>query len=813
MKISYKWLNEYLDASLSVEEMAELLTDIGLEVEGIEQWERVKGGLEGVVVGRVVECGRHPNAERLSLTKVDIGTGELLSIVCGAPNVAAGQKVLVATAGTTLYPVEGEPIKLKRARIRGEVSEGMICAEDELGLGTDHSGIVVLPEDAPVGMPAAEYLELAGDTVFEIGLTPNRSDATSHLGVARDLAAALRVRKGQDVSVRLPDVSAFRPDSQDRPVQVIVEEPAGCPRYSGLTITGVRVGESPQWLKDRLEAIGLRPINNVVDVTNFVLHELGQPLHAFDLDKVAGDTIRVKTLPEGTPFVTLDEVERKLSAEDLMICDGESNPLCIAGVFGGLGSGVTEQTSSVFLESACFNPRWIRRTSRRHQLFTDAAKIFEKGADPNVTVFALKRAALLIRELAGGTIASEVVDVYPEPIAPRRVSVAWAWVSRLIGVELSRKTIERILAALEMPIVEADDQHFTVEVPTNKHDVQRPADVVEEILRIYGFNEVPVSDRMQISLSYEAWPNDATLRQAVSELLAANGFYEMMGLSLSQSRYYQELMPVPEQQLVYIQNTSNAQLDVMRPTMLFSALEAVQHNLNRQRSDLRLFEFGKSYRRTENGFAEPRHLTLTLTGKRWPESWRFHERADADFFTLKAMVQLVFDRLGVQGFQRRPLEADGWSYGLEYHRGPRVLARLGRVSGHILKGMDIDQPVFFAELAWDELTAIARRNKIKFEALDRFPAVRRDLALVIDNSVKFEDIAALARKTARKLLRDLNLFDVYENEARLGKGKKSYAVSFLFQHPDKTLQSKEVDKVMEQLIQAFEQKLGATIRR
>ncbi len=813
MKISYTWLKEYLDIPLSVEALAELLTDIGLEVESIEKWEQVKGGLAGVVVGQVVECSKHPNAERLSLAKVDIGTGALLSIVCGAPNVAAGQKVLVATVGTTLHPVEGEPIRLKRAKIRGEVSEGMICAEDELGLGTDHSGIVVLPEDAPVGKPAAEYLELAHDTVFEIGLTPNRSDATSHVGVARDLAAALRVRQGLQLALRLPEVASFRPDANERPVKVVVENEVACPRYSGITLSNVRVGQSPQWLKNRLQAIGLRPINNVVDATNYVLHELGQPLHAFDLDKVSGDTIRVKTLPEGTPFVTLDGQERKLSAEDLMICDGASKPLCIAGVFGGIDSGVTEQTTTVFLESAYFHPVWIRRTSRRHQLFTDAARIFEKGADPNIAVYALKRAALLIKELTGGTIASEVVDVYPKPIAPQRVSVAWDYVGRLIGMEMGRSTIRRILEALEMPVVEADEQHFIVEVPTNKHDVRRPADIVEEILRIHGFNEVPVPDRMHLSLSYEAWPNDAMLRQAVSELLAANGFFEIMGLSLSQSHYYKTLLPIPEEELVYIQHTSNAQLDVMRPSMLFSALEAVQHNINRQHSDLRLFEFGKSYRRTGDSFAEQPYLTLTLTGKRWKENWRFDPHSEADFFSLKAIVQLVFDRLGVARFQTRPLEAQAWSYGLEYHQGPHPLARLGRVNGAILKGMDIERPVFYAELHWDTLTTLARRNKISFTPLDRYPSVRRDLALVIDNSVKFEDIAALARQVAKKLLREVNLFDIYENEALLGSGKKSYAVSFVFQHPERTLQSKEVDKVMDKLIKAFEQKLGATIRR
>ncbi len=813
MKISYNWLKEYLSEILPVEDTAALLTDIGLEVESIERWERVKGGLQGVVIGQVVRCERHPNADRLSLTQVDIGKDAPLSIICGAPNVAQGQKVLVATVGTTLYPTEGDPITLKRTKIRGQISEGMICAEDELGLGTDHSGILVLPDDAPVGMSAAQYLNLPSDTIFEIGLTPNRSDATSHIGVARDLAAAMRIRLNKEVQVKLPELPKQLTNNHTRPVKVIIEEPEGCPRYSGITLTGVQVQDSPQWLKDRLEAIGVRPINNVVDVTNFVLHELGQPLHAFDLDKISDDTIRIKTLPEGTPFVTLDEVTRKLSAQDLMICDGQSRPLCIAGVFGGISSGVTEQTTTVFLESAYFNPTWIRRTSRRHQLFTDAAKVFEKGADPNITLYALKRAALLIKEISGAQIASNTIDVYPYPIEPKEVTVSWDYLNQLIGVTFNQKTVLHILQSLEIPVVHTNATYFTVKVPTNKHDVQRPADVVEEVLRIYGFNEVPVSERMHLSLSYETWPNSNTVRQSVSELLIANGFYEMMGLSLSQSKYYKELLPIPEEKLVFIQNTSNTQLDVMRPSMLFSALEAVQHNLNRQQDRIKLFEFGKTYQRTSSGFAEPQYLTLTVSGPRWPESWLEHSRRSADFYTLKAAVQLLFDRIGLASYQTRPLNEPAWSYGHMYHRGNKILARLGKVSSRILKGMDIDQDVFYAELLWDELMPIAQRHRTSFQPLNRFPAVRRDLAIVIDNSVKFEDIAALARKTAKKWLRSVNLFDLYRNEQQLGKDKKSYAISFIFQHPEKTLQSKEVDKVMQQLIRALEEKLGAAVRR
>lgn len=816
MKISLNWLKDYLAIDLSPEQVGDILTDIGLEVEGMEEIQSIPGGLAGVVVGHVVECGRHPNADRLSLTKVDLGNGDPVQIICGAPNVAAGQKVLVATAGTTLHPMEGEPFELRKGKIRGEVSEGMICAEAELGIGYDHDGIVVLPEDTPVGLPAREYFNVESDVVYEIGLTPNRSDATNHLGVACDLAAALKINHGHDGQVQRPSVDAFQVDESGRPVEVVVENHQACPRYSGLTITGLRIGESPEWLKQRLRAVGVRPINNVVDITNFILHELGQPLHAFDLDKIGSGRVVVKTLPADTPFTTLDEVERRLSEQDLMICDGDAGGMCIGGVFGGIGTGVTEQTTRIFLESAHFDPEWIRRTSMRHNLRTDAARVFEKGSDPNGTVYALKRAALLLQDLAGGRIVSDIVDLYPEPILPARVPVAYAHINRLIGVKLPRATVHGILEALQMEIVEADEKHFVVAVPTNKTDVTREADIVEEILRIYGFNNVPLPAQITTTMAIGKHPDPGEVRQAVAAYLAANGFHEMMAVSLSESRYYKELLPsVGEEELVYVNNTSNVHLDIMRPTMLFSGLEAIVHNQNRQQTNLKLFEFGKTYRRAEQGgFDEPAHLSLFLAGDRRPESWLNNGSNESTFYTLKGFVEQVLNRLGVNGYQESALEDDPvFSFGLRYHRGPQTLVRFGKVAPAIAEPMEVRTAVYYADLIWAPLLQVAGRQHIQYEPLNKYPSTRRDLALIIDNSVKFSDIVAIAKKTGKKLIKKITLFDIYENEEQLGRDMKSYAVSFLFEDPSKTLKDKEVDKVIKKLIAEYERKLGAVIRK
>jgi phenylalanyl-tRNA synthetase beta chain len=811
---SLNWLKDYLDIKETPEKVSEILTDIGLEVEGEEIVESVKGGLEGIVIGHVKECGKHSGADKLSVTKVDIGGEEDLSIVCGAPNVAVGKKVLVATIGTTLYDKEGKPWKIKKGKIRGEVSEGMLCAEDELGLGEGHDGIMLLPEDVATGTLAKDYFQIENDVVYEIGLTPNRSDATCHLGVAEDLAAALKINYGGDGKVKRPSVDDFKIHSTDMPIEVVVENTEACPRYAGISIRNVTIKESPDWLKNRLNAIGVRPISNIVDITNFILHELGQPLHAFDLDKIAGKKIIVKTLAKDSKFMSLDEQERSLHEEDLMICDGESKGMCIGGVFGGLNSGVTDSTKNIFLESAHFDSMSIRRTSTRHNLRTDAAKVFEKGSDPNVSVYALKRAAMLMVELAGGEIASEIVDIYPNPVAKKEIEVAYDYTNTLIGVEIPKAKVKEILAAMNMDVVAETEETFTVAVPTNKSDVLRPADVVEEILRIYGLNEVPIPTRINSSVVIGAGLSKQAIRNKLGDFLAANGFHEMMAVSLSQSRYYKEILPIAEEELVYVNNTSNIHLDVMRPEMLFSGLEAIVRNHNRQNLDLKLFEFGKSYRKKEGGgFNEPEHLTLFLSGKRWNESWLNKEKSEAGYFTLKSFVGNILKRAGLSKVQESAIKSEVFAYGLKYHRGPQTLVEFGKVNATILKKMDIRHDVYFADVNMDALTKAMRKSKVLFSELNKFPTMRRDLALVIDNSVKFQDIAAIANKVGKKILKKINLFDVYEDAERLGEGKKSYAVSFVFEDVTKTLKDKDVDKVMNNLIKEYEDKLGAIIRR
>lgn len=817
MNVSLNWLRQYIDLDYSPEKVGEMLTDIGLEVEGMEEVESIKGGLKGVVVGLVEACGKHPNADKLSLTRVNIGNGEPLQIVCGAPNVAKGQKVLVATVGTTLYMNNGEALKIKKGKIRGEVSQGMICAEDELSLGTDHSGIIVLPEDTQVGLPAAELYNIESDFVFEIGLTPNRSDATNHIGVARDLAAYLMTNEQQNGQIRLPDVSHFKPDHTDLPIAIEVPEPELCPRYAGLTIDNIKIDESPDWLKKRLNAIGVRPINNVVDITNFVLHELGQPLHAFDYDQIEGKKIIVKTLSEGTRFISLDEVERSLHSEDLMICNGKEEGMCIGGVFGGISSGVTDRTTKIFLESAHFNPKSIRRTSMRHNLRTDAAKVFEKGSDPNIVVYALKRAALLIRELSGGRIASEVYDLYPQPIERVKVTIRYARINTLIGEQISPATVKSILKALDMHIHEESDEALTIDIPTDKADVLREVDVIEEILRIYGFNKVPVPGAIRTAITVGSYPDATDVRNKLGEQLSANGFYEMMAVSLSESQYYKTYLPnlFAEEELIFINNTSNVQLDIMRPHMLFSGLEAILRNQNRQISRVKLFELGKTYRydTQKKEIEENSHLTLFLSGEKAEESWHLPQVEQVDFYTLKAFVQLVLDKVGLSGFKMSTLKDEVFSYGLSYDRGPSNVVVLGKVNSRLLKSFGIREEVYYADFNWDILMKNTQRYKLFVEELNKFPSTRRDLALVIDNSVKFDDIAAIANKVGKKLIKNINLFDVYENEQQLGKGKKSYAVSFVFEDVNKTLVDKEVDKVVNKLITEYEKRLGATIRR
>ncbi|MEM9835360.1 MAG: phenylalanine--tRNA ligase subunit beta [Bacteroidota bacterium] len=813
MKSSLNWLRQYVDIDLSPEAIGEVLTGTGLEVEGMETVESIPGGLAGVVVGHVIECGKHPGADRLWLTKVDLGTGAPVQIVCGAPNVAQGQKVLVATVGCTLYPTDGEPFKIKKGKIRGEVSEGMICAEDELGLGTDHDGIIVLPADTKVGTPAAEVYELENDYVYEIGLTPNRSDATNHLGVAFDLAAAISINHGAKVEVNRPDITAFQAgESAVFPVEI--RNPEACPRYAGLVIGDLKIGPSPDWLTNHLKAIGVRPINNVVDVTNYVLHEMGQPLHAFDLDKIGGGKIIVQTLPAGTKFLSLDEVERSLRADDLMICDGNDQPMCIGGIFGGLNSGVSDTTTSIFLESAHFDAGYVRRSSLKHVLRTDAAKVFEKGSDPNICVEALQRAALLLQEVAGAKVISQILDIYPNPIEPKEVRVRYQRVRDLIGMNISRAEVRTILETMDMHFLADDEAAFTVAVPTNKSDVTREVDVIEEILRIYGFNNVEMPEEITSSLVVAPKLDPNAIRDLIGDLLIANGYHEMMALSLSESRHYGGGMDadrVPG--LVYINNTSNVHLDIMRPDMLVSGLEAILHNQNRRANDLKLFEFGRTYALDGEKYRENNHLSLFLTGQKNHENWHYQGNPEVSYYTLKSAVGLILRRLGVHNYRTSEAPGELFAYGLRAEAGPMPLVDFGKVATSMAGKVGVKTDVFYADFHWDNIMKVMPKKHIQMEELNRFPTVRRDLALVVNKSVTFADLATAARKAEKKLLTQVNLFDVYENAKQLGADKKSYALSFVFENKERTLKDKEVDKAVNRLVESFTRQLGAEIRR
>lgn len=812
MNISLNWLKRYINLDgIDTQELSEILTTIGLEVEGVELVELIKGGLAGIVVGEVKTCEKHQNADSLSVTTVDVGAGENIQIVCGAPNVAAGKKVLVATVGTTLYNGD-DPWKIKKGKIRGEVSEGMICAEDELGLGSGHDGIMILPPDVAIGTAAAEYFDVGSDTIFDIGLTPNRSDATSHMGVAKDLAAYMVVNKGFSEDVMEIDVSAFDVKQTNIPVKVEVLDLKACPRYTGVTLTDVEVKDGPEWMQNLLKGIGIRPINNIVDITNFVLHELGQPLHAFDFDQIECETIIVDKLPAGTKFQSLDEQERVLHQDDLMICDGKKNGLCMAGVFGGLKSGVTKETKTIFLESAHFDAATIRKTSTRHLLRTDAAKVYEKGSDPNITLLALKRAVLLMQEYAGAKVVSEVIDIYPKEIEPVEVHLTYHKINRLIGNPISNEEVHNILRAMNMEILPAGEKGFKVKVPTNKADVLRDVDVIEEILRIYGFNKIVVPEKVQSTLNYSTHPDKKSIKNLIANHLSANGYCEMMGLSLIESRWYQEVLPISAKELVYINNTSNIHLDVMRPEMMLSGLLSVVHNQNRQQPDLRLYEYGKSYKKKGDGFEEVEYLTLFNSGKRNLENWLSQDKDSVSYYDIKGGVHQVFNRLGVSSYQVSELEDSRFSYGLSYHRGPNIIASFGEVSPKIAKAVGLKSKVFFAEINVASIVAATKNNANTISEISKFPSMRRDLALVVDKSVKFAQVKQIATKTDKKLLKAVNLFDVYKNEEILGKGKKSYAVSYIFEDLKKTLQDKEVDKIMSKMIGQYQSKLSAIIR-
>lgn len=818
MKLSYNWLKEYIDLDVDPQELSAILTDIGLEVEGFEEVQSVKGGLQGVVIGEVLTCEKHPNADKLSITTVDVG-GKILPIVCGAPNVAKGQKVPVATVGTVLYDGD-KPVQIKKSKIRGEISEGMICAEDELGLGSSHEGIMVLDPEARPGTPAADYFDIQTDYVYEIGLTPNRGDAASHIGSARDLVAGLnRYFNTRKYHLNLPDVSGFKVDNHDLDIEVEVKDTDACPRYSGITVKDITVKESPEWLKQRMESIGVRPINNVVDITNFVLHETGHPLHAFDAAKIKGNKVVVQKMPDQTPFVTLDEVERKLHVEDLMICNEEEG-MCIAGVFGGAESGVTEKTTAVFLESAYFDPKHIRKTSKRHILQTDASFRFERGADPNITLFALKRAALLVKALAGGTISSEIKDVYPHPVEKWTIDISYAHVDRLIGNPIDRDIIKEIVQDLEMEIIEETNEGLKLRIPTFKVDVLREVDVIEEILRIYGYNNVKFEDKIHSSVSLRPKPDLEKLQNEISDYLVGQGFHEMMNNSLTRSDYITQSGTFNEKNNVTLLNPLSKELDILRQTLLFGGLEVTAYNQNRKKNDLKLFEFGKIYLKKDNydkkrgvkNYYEEKHLILLATGRLQEENWNAgHEKAD--FFYVKGIADSLLKKLGIDEKKTEINDTtnSNFQYGLDFTYGGKLLATVGAAHPKILRMTGVKNEVFAADLNWDLITQLVPREDIQYVPVPKFPAVRRDLALVIDKNIRFAEMKKLAFRTERKLLKSVGIFDIYEGD-KIPEGKKSYALSFILQDENKTLTDKVIDKTMRRIQQAFERELHATLR-
>ena len=820
MNISYNWLKDYLDFDLQPDEVAAALTSIGLETGGVEEVQTIKGGLEGLVIGEVLTCEEHPNSDHLHITTVNVGGAEPLQIVCGAPNVAAGQKVVVAVNGTKLYDGD-ECFTIKRSKIRGVESNGMICAEDEIGIGTDHAGIIVLPADAVVGTPAKEYYNVKSDYVLEVDITPNRVDATSHFGVARDLAAYLK-QNGKPANLKRPSVDAFKIDDEVPAIEVVVENKEACLRYSGITIKNVTVKESPEWLQNRLKVIGLRPINNVVDITNYILHGVGQPLHSFDADKIKGNKVVVRSATEGAKFVTLDGVERTLTDRDLMICNVEE-PMCIAGVFGGLDSGVTEQTKNVFLESATFHPTWIRKTARRFGLNTDASFRYERGLDPNQTVEVMKRAALLIQEVAGGTITGAIQDIYPVPVAPYRVELTYDKVNTLIGKVIPVETVKSILESLEMKIVSETAEGLVIDVPVYRIDVQRDVDVIEDILRIYGYNNVEFSDNVKSNLSYQT-PTDRSykLQNLISEQLCGCGFNEILNNSLTRSAYYDNLSTYPVSHCVMLMNPLSADLNCMRQTLLFGGLESVEHNAKRKNGNIRFFEFGNCYDynidhkkegETLAEFSEDYRLGLWVSGSRVDNNWA-HPNEKSSVYELKAYVENILVRLGVnlQKVIFGNLANDIYSAGLSITTSSgRQLGTMGIVSPKIGKELDIETDVYYAELSWTLLMKEIKKSKVTFSEISKFPAVKRDLALLLEKNVQFAEIEKIATESERKLLKDVALFDVYEGK-NLPAGKKSYAVSFYLQDEGKTLNDKQIDAIMKKIQTNLEQKLGAQLR-
>ena len=835
MKISYKWLREYVDTTLSAQEVADALTSVGLEVDSVEEVQAVKGGLKGLWIGEVLTCEAHPNSDHMHVCMVNVGQGEPIQIVCGAPNVAAGQKVVVAVVGTKLYDGD-ECFTIKRSKLRGIESNGMICAEDEIGIGTDHSGIIVLPDEAVVGTPASDYYHLESDFVIEVDITPNRADACSHYGVARDLYAWL-LQNGYETSLHRPSCDDFVVDDESLPIDIRIENDEACPRYCGVTLTGCEVKESPEWLQEKLRIIGLRPINNIVDITNYIMMAYGQPLHCFDADMITGKQVVVKTMPEGTPFVTLDGVEHKLSDHDLAICNAEE-PMCIAGVFGGKGSGTYETTKDVLLESAYFNPTWIRKSARRHGLSTDASFRFERGIDPHGQIYALKQAAILARELAGARVSMQIVDVCPRPASDFNVSLDYAYVDALIGKHIPADTIKRIVTSLEMKIEQETPEGLTLTVPAYRVDVQRPCDVVEDILRIYGYNNVEIPTTLKSSLSVKGEPDKSyKLQNLVSEQLVGAGFREILNNSLQRGGYYDGLESYKSENLVRLLNPLSQDLNVLRQTLLFGGLESIARNTSYRNADLHFFYFGNCYRFTaENrspiiipgvsssrdpevikhvldAYSEDYHLGMWLTGRRVSGSWA-HPDEDTSFAELKAHVMNVFTRMGVPFgllvFAEGHSDIFGKSLVIQ-NRGGKVLAEMGIVSPLVLKMFDITAPVYFADLRWNQLMKTIRNVKVSYQEISRFPAVSRDLALLLDEGVEFGQIEKIAYQTEKRLLRAVTLFDVYEGK-NLPAGKKSYAVNFILQDNEKTLNDKQIDAIMQKLIQQLTAQLHAELR-
>ncbi|MGC6469885.1 MAG: phenylalanine--tRNA ligase subunit beta [Flavobacteriales bacterium] len=807
MKISYNWLKDYINIDLDPKQVATYLTDIGLEVEGIEEVESIKGGLKGVIIGEVKTKSKHPNADRLNLTTVDIGKENLLHIVCGAPNVQVGQKVPVATIGTTLF-IDEKPLKIKKGKIRGEVSEGMICAEDELGLGSSHEGIMVLDSNAENGQLASDYFKIETDVVFEIGLTPNRSDAMSHIGVARDLATVLK-HNNIDCQVKFPDINTFK-EGNEKGMSIHIEDINACPRYAGVCIENVTIQESPKWLKKKLQSIGLTPINNVVDITNYVLHETGQPLHAFDSSKIKNKTVKVQQLKDKTAFVTLDDQKRELSDQDLMICNGENDPMCIAGVFGGSKSGVTTYTKNIFLESAYFNPVSVRKTAKRHALSTDASFRFERGVDPNLVIYALKRASLMIEEYCNGTISSKITDIYPNKIEHKAVKISYQKIDSIIGQKIDREVMASILRNLDIEITSSDDTSLLLSVPPYRIDVTRDVDVIEEILRIYGYNAIRMPKNLTSSISYSEKNSPFKLENIIADMLSSNGFSECKNNSLTKGEFVELIKELEVSENVNLLNPLSQDLNALRQTLLFSGLENLAYNVNRKQTNLSFYEFGKTYRLTDEKFFEKNNLAIYACGNTTSEIWE-NSNKQKDFYWLKTQVEVVLNRLGITNYKGKSVDLSYLSDAFCFILKKQPLVHFGEVNQSILEKIGIKIPVYYAQFDWDLLVKLARSNKTKAQETNKFPTVRRDLALLLDNDVAFSSLKTIAHQTENTLLKSVNLFDEYSGK-NLPTGKKSYALSFSLESIEKTLTDKEIDKVMKKLIKAFELKVGAEVR-